>query len=335
MFKLFDLANRIKGEIDAQYKAVKITGLASINNARKNDITFVSDKKYLKYLKHTKAGAVIVNDASYVPENLPCIIHPNPYLAYAILSELFTSPNEQLGVSENAFIHPTAKLNKGVIVEPNVSIGLGCVIGAGTVIKAGAIINEGVHIGGQCTIKSNVTICSETIIGDRCIVHSGAVIGSDGFGFANDQGQWVKIHQLGKVMIGSDVEIGANTCIDRGALDDTIIEDGVIIDNLVQIAHNVHIGKNTAIAAKSGIAGSTVIGNNCTIAGATKVVGHITIADGTHIAVDTLVSKSINEAGSYAGSVPMDRLSNWRKNAVRFKQLDQLVRKIKQLENKK
>lgn len=333
MFSLSELAARVDGQVSAQYEAIKITGLASIDSATQNDITFVSDKKYLKKLQHSRAGAVIVSDDASVPNHLACLIHPNPYLAYAILSELFAPISESLGIAENAVIHDTVKLGDDVIVEPNVSIGAGCVIGSGTVIKAGSNINERVELGRRCLIKSNVTLCSDTKIGDCTTIHSGAVIGSDGFGFANDKGHWVKIHQLGKVVIGSNVEIGANTCVDRGALDDTVIEDGVIIDNLVQIAHNVHIGQNTAIAAKTGIAGSASIGKHCTFGGASKVVGHISIADGTHIAGDTLISASIREAGAYAGSVPMDNLRNWRKNAVRFKQLDQLAKRIKKLEN--
>lgn len=333
MFTLFELCEYIDGCVDPQHAAVEITGLSSITSASKQDIVFISESKYLNRLNSTQAGAVIVSARDGVPEHLPCIIHPNPYLAYAVLSKLFVPDVLISGICDSAVIHERTTLADNIIIEANVSIAAGAVIGANTHIKSGTSIGENVRIADGCLIGHNVSICKDTEIGRHTTIHSGAVIGSDGFGFANDQGQWVKIHQLGKVIIGANVEVGANTCIDRGALDDTVIDDGVIIDNLVQIAHNVRVGKNTAMAAKVGIAGSTVVGENCTLGGAAKITGHITIADGTHVAADTLISASIKQAAAYAGSVPMDTVSNWRKNAVRFKQLDQLSKRVKKLEN--
>jgi UDP-3-O-[3-hydroxymyristoyl] glucosamine N-acyltransferase len=268
---------------------------------------------------------------------VPLLRVKNPYLAYAQVSVLFDKkPACTPGVHVSAVVDPSASIAVSACIGPNVVIEANVVVGDKTVIEAGSVIGDHTVIGKQCHIHRNVTVYHSVSMGDRVTIHSGAVIGADGFGFApKPGGGWQKIHQLGSVSIGSDVDIGANTTIDRGALGDTVIADGVIIDNLVQIAHNVHIGKNTAIAGCVGIAGSASIGANCTLAGGVGLVGHITIADNVHITGMTMVTKSIQEAGSYSAGTPMTTTAEWKRNAVRFSQLDGMAKRLSDLEKNK
>jgi len=230
-------------------------------------------------------------------------------------------------VSDNAL------LGKDVFIGANAVIGENCKLADGVHIGAGCVVGDGCEIGESSELSANVTLADNIVIGSHCLLHSGAVIGGDGFGFANDKGQWIKVPQSGRVVIGNHVEIGANTAIDRGAINDTVIHDGVKLDNLIQVAHNVNIGKNTAIAGATAIAGSTRIGENCTIAGGCGIVGHIDIENNSHVSAMTLVSKSVKSGEHVTGSLPAMPHKQWQKNLSRLKKLDELTRKIKKLEN--
>lgn len=312
-----------------------IEGLATLASANGQQLSFFVNPRYLAALKSTRAGAVIVK-----PEQLndtPCdaLVCDNPYMAFAQLTAQFvTVPKVADGVHASAVVDPSASLAEGVVVGPRAVIGANVVVGVGTIIHPGVVIEAQCRLGAHCVLYPNVTLYHGVTLGDRVTLHSGTVIGADGFGFAPSRDGWVKIHQLGGVVIGSDVEIGANTTVDRGALDDTRIGNGVIIDNQVQIAHNVVIGDGTAIAGCTGIAGSTTIGKGCTIAGGAAIAGHLTIADGVHITATTLVSKSLTEKNSYSSGTPLEKTIKWKKNAARFNQLDDTVRRLNALEKK-
>ena len=310
-----------------------IDQVCSAKSAGPGKITFINQPHYIEQVKNSSAAAVIATQAVASSLEQPVLVHPDPYLAYAKVAQLLHPRHSAYtGIHASAWVADGASLAEGVVVGPNCSIADGAIIGAGTVLQAGVVVEQYAVIGEHCWLSANVSIGHHCVLGNQVAIQAGAVIGSDGFGFANEAGQWQRIPQIGRVVIGNKVEIGANTCIDRGAIDDTVIADGVILDNLIQIAHNVRIGENTAMAAMSGVAGSTKIGAACTFAGLSKVVGHLDIAAGTHLAADTLVTHSIKQAGAYAGSLPMDDVKSWRKNAVRFKQLDSMAKRIKALE---
>jgi len=312
--------------------AHQISGLATLELATSDQLSFFANSKYNKFLQTTQAGCVLIQAGfadSFVGNTIIC---DDPYLAYAKVSALFAAkeikPQGQ-NIHPSAVIADDASIPENITIAANVVIERGCVLGDFTRIGAGSCIAPDVVIGEHCLIHANVSVYEATQMGAHCIIHSGAVIGADGFGFAPSPKGWQKIHQLGRVILGNHVEIGASTTIDRGALADTVIGDGVKIDNQVQIAHNVQIGKNTAIAASTAIAGSTVIGESCTIAGCVGIVGHITIASHVHISGMTMVSKSIKKPGSYSSGLPMSETKLWRKNAARFGQLDQIARQVK------
>lgn len=319
MWQLGQLAAHLGLELDAQYQNLPIGRIAPLHLAQAGDISFVSDVKYLAQLANTRASAVIVPPtAQDLTKNAIALVHPKPYLAYAQLSALFAP-----SAPENR-IHPSA------VIDQSARIGTNTVVGAGAVIESGAVV------GSDCVIGARVFIGRDCQVGDRVNIQAGAVIGADGFGYADGGEKWHKIHQLGAVVIGNDVEIGANTCIDRGALENTVIGDKVILDNLIQIAHNVTIGEKTAIAAMTGIAGSAKIGAHCSIGGGVRIKGHLEICDHCHIAANTFITNSLKTAGAYGGGMlAMDSLVDWRKNMVRFKALDQLFRRVKKLENHK
>ncbi len=314
---------------DAEFE---VNGLSSLISADEKKLSLYMGGRYKDQLKETQAGCIVLNESNTAAYKGNKLVVANPYLSYAKLSELFAY--KPLG---NVGIHPTAVVADNAIIGSNVSIGANTVVEENTQILdnshigAGVYIGEGVIIGKNTTVHANVTIHHDVVIGDDCIFHSGSVIGADGFGFAPSSDGWQKIHQLGSVFIGNNVDIGANTAVDRGALDDTTIGDGVKIDNLVQIGHNVKIGEATAIASKTGVAGSSIIGKRCTIAGAVGIAGHLSIADDVHITGMTLVSKSIPKAGSYSSGTTMTTTREWRKNAVRFNQLDKLARQVKSI----
>lgn len=314
------LVEKLGGELLGSAE-VRITGLAPLESATESQISFLSNPKYQQQLAQTRAACVIVSPAvaELAAVRGACIVTPNPYLYFAKLTQLWRALTAR-DISGVPAIHPSA------VVDPLASVAATARIGPLCVIEAGASVGEGT------VLKSRVTVGEDCHVGDRCIVHSGVVIGADGFGFAQDAGRWEKIEQLGAVRIGNDVEIGANTCIDRGALSDTVIEDGVKLDNLIQIGHNVRIGANTAMAGCVGVAGSATIGPNCTVGGGAIILGHLTLAAGVHISAATVVSKSIHKPGHYTGMFPIDENANWERNAASLKQLHSLRDRIKTLE---
>lgn len=297
----------------------QIEGLASLEDAQPNQLSFLSQARYASQLASTRAACVVVGSAHVAQARLrgACIETEQPYLYFARLTQLW---KRQLPQPHRPRIHPSAVLDPHAHIDPTAVIGALCVVEHGAVIGAGT------------ELKARVTVGADCRIGQRCIVHSGVVIGADGFGFAPDGQRWEKIEQLGAVRIGDDVEIGANTCIDRGALHDTVIEDGVKLDNLIQIGHNVHVGRNTAMAGCVGVAGSAHIGANCTIGGGAVVLGHLTLADGVHISAATVVTRSISKPGQYTGVFPLDDNASWEKNAVTLKQLARLRERVRHLE---
>ena len=310
-----------------------IEGVATLGNANASQIAFLANSKYRSHLDSTAAGAVILSEADAEHFSGNALIMANPYLGYAQVAQLLdTTPDSAEGIHPTAVVHPEATLGDNVSLGANVVIEAGAIIGDNVQIGPGCVIGRGAQLGAGTKLWANVTVYHNVIVGQDCLVHSGAVIGSDGFGYANEKGQWVKIPQLGSVRIGDRVEIGANTCIDRGALDDTIIEEGVILDNLVQIAHNDVIGAHTAIAGATVLAGSTTIGKYCIIGGNSTIAGHLTIADGTHISGMTGVTGSIKEKGLYASPPPLQEAKQWRKNSVRMRQLDEMYRRLRELE---
>jgi UDP-3-O-[3-hydroxymyristoyl] glucosamine N-acyltransferase len=310
-----------------------ITGLATLASAGPQQVSFLANRRYLPQLRHTRAAAVILRPDMAAECPVASLEASDPYLAFARASALFiTAPRAESGV------HPSAVVAADAEVHPTASIGPLAVIGARARIGAGVVIGAHCHVGARCVIGEGsqlhpaVVLYHDVKLGKRCTVHSQAVLGADGFGFAPGPGGWEKIHQLGGVTLGDGVEVGACTTIDRGALEDTVLEDGVIVDNLVQIAHNCHIGKNTAIAGCTGLAGSTIIGANCTLAGGVGVVGHVEICDNVHITGMTMVTRSITEPGSYSSGTPMSDTRDWKRNAVRFAQLDRIQKRLAALE---
>jgi UDP-3-O-[3-hydroxymyristoyl] glucosamine N-acyltransferase len=296
-----------------------IERLAPLESATPADLSFLSNPKYRQQLADSAAGCVIVAPAvcEEAQARGACIVTDNPYLYFARVTQLWK--REHTGPS-GPLRHPSAFIDSEAQVDPTARIGAFCVVEAGARIGAGTVLAPRVTVGAGCSV------------GERCILHSGVVIGADGFGFAPDGGRWEKIEQLGAVRIGNDVEIGANTCIDRGALDHTVIEDGVKLDNLIQIAHNVRVGKHTAMAGCVGVAGSATIGAHCTIGGGAIVLGHLTLADHVHVSAATVVTRSILKPGQYTGMFPIDDNTTWEKNAATLKHLHALRERVKALE---
>ena len=298
-----------------------IEGLAPLESAAPDELSFLSNPKYAQQLAACKAACVIVAPAQREAALArgDCIVTDQPYLYFARVTQLWKRQHDAGG---GPAVHPSAVIDPDALIDPTARIGPLCVVERGARIGAGTVLKARVSIGERC------------VVGERCTIHPGAVIGADGFGFAPDAGAWEKIEQLGAVRIGNDVDIGANTCIDRGALRDTVIEDGVKLDNLIQVGHNVHIGAHTAIAGCTGIAGSAHIGAHCTIGGAAMILGHLTLADHVNISAGTFVSRSILKPGHYTGIFPIDDNAAWEKNAASLKQLHKLRDRIKALENK-
>ncbi len=316
--RLGAIVDALGGELQGD-DGFQIERLAPLANATPDAISFLSHPKYKKELASSEAGCVIVAPAmrEAAAERGAFILTPDPYLYFARLTQLWKKAHAR---PEPARIHPSAVIDPEAVVDPSARIGALCVI------------ERGARIGADTVLKSGVTVSEDCVIGARCLLHPGVVIGADGFGLAPHEGAWVKIEQLGAVRIGDDVEIGANTCIDRGALEDTVIEDGVKLDNLIQIGHNVHVGKHTAMAGCAAVAGSAVIGAYCTIGGRAGVLGHLTIADHVHISATSLVTRSILKPGHYTGVFPIDDNAAWEKNAATLKQLHSLRDRLKALE---
>lgn len=336
--KLLHIAQKIGGHLEGDGDT-EITGLATLRHAGQGDISFLSSVKYRAYLHLTKASAVIITPGDRQACPTQYIVVDDPYKAYAQLARLLAPEKKiQLGVHPSAQIASTAYVDPTAWIGPHCVVEENCVVGAQAQLGPNCVLQRGVHIGADTVLVAQVFIGEQCKIGQRALLHPGVVIGADGFGYTNESGHWIKIPQLGRVQIGDDVEIGANTCIDRGALDDTTIANGVKIDNLVQIAHNVQIGEDTAIAGCAGIAGSAKIGARCAIGGGVGVLGHIEIVNDVVVTGMTFVSKSITEPGIYSSGTPLETNAQWRKNMARMRKLDDLARKVnslKKLESKK
>ncbi|AKO45466.1 UDP-3-O-(3-hydroxymyristoyl)glucosamine N-acyltransferase [[Haemophilus] ducreyi] len=334
VFRLSELAEQIgatlKGNAD-----LAITSIAALNNAEPTQITFISNAKYRSQLSQSKAGAIIVTaeDVEFCQATQNLLIVKDPYLAYALLAQYMDDlPKSANGISESAVISATAKLGKNVSIGANAVIESGVELADDVTIGAGCFIGKNTKIGARSHLWANVSVYHNVEIGNYCLIQSSAVIGSDGFGYANDKGRWIKIPQTGGVIIGNRVEIGACTCIDRGALDPTIIEDNVIIDNLCQIAHNVHIGFGTAIAGGVILAGSLKIGRFCQIGGASVINGHMEICDGAIITGMSMIMKPITEKGVYSSGIPAQTNKEWRKTAALTMNIADMNKRLKAIE---
>ena len=331
---LTDLVALFGGELVGD-GARKVRQVAPLDRATPDEIGFVSQSKYLAQLPSTQAGAVILPEDARDATDLPRILTPNPYLYFARVSALLNPPpRPQAGIHPAATVAPDAEIAADASIAAGAVIGHGVRIGARTIVGPNCVVGDHARVGADCLLHANVTLYHACVVGERCILHSGCVIGSDGFGYAPNEGRWEKIPQIGRVLLGDNVEIGACTTIDRGALEDTVIEEGVKLDNQIQIAHNVRIGAHTAIAACTGIAGSAKIGRNCMIGGAAMISGHIEIPDGTRISTNTLITKSLPKAGTYTSAPPFSEHDVWQKNAVHMRNLDKLANRIKQLEKR-
>ena len=333
---LANIANIVGGEVVGN-GSLEVDGLADLKLAGSNELSFLADKKYLPFLNDTQAAAVLIAELDDELEvSCACIIVADPYLAYARVSQLFDlSWQDKQGIHPSAFVDDSASVSATAWVGPKAIVDADAIIEDGAQVGAGSYVGERTTVGAYTRLSANVSLYHDVIIGKHCVIHSGAVIGSDGFGFApnkSDDKGWVKIHQLGRVVLEDDVEVGANTAIDRGALQDTLIRNGVKLDNLVHLAHNVVVGERSAIAANSAIAGSTTIGSDCTVAGCVGINGHINITDNVHFTGMTMVTASIDEPGVYSSGVPFSANRQWRKNAVRFTQLDELAKRVKKIE---
>ena len=331
-YRLADIVARFGGRVLGD-DATTVNQVATLDKAQDGQITFLASGKYRAQLASTRAGAVILGTADGEATQIPRIVCDNPYAYFAKVSALLNPvPQGVPGIHASAVIGDDAQIDPSAQIAAHVVIGTGSCIGSGCVIMEGCSIGDNVTIGADSRLYPRVVVYHDCILGNRLIAHSGVVIGGDGFGIAMEAGRWIKIPQIGRVLIGDDVEIGANTTIDRGALDDTVIEDGVKLDNQIQVAHNVRIGAHTAIAGCVGIAGSTSIGRYCRIGGSAGILGHLQIADHVEISSFTLVGKSIREAGSYTGIFPFSKYEDWRKNASHLRHLDTLADKIKTLQ---
>mgnify|MGYP003630651652 CR=1 FL=1 len=336
--RLGDLVERLGGRLigDAE---MEVDGIAPLNDAGASHVTFLANSKFRKQAAQTNAAALILSAADDAIVGVVYagarIVVDNPYAYFAYAAQFFAALNQQaipVGIHASATVDPSAEIAANASIGPYVTIEAGVKIADGCVIGAGSFIGRGAELGTQTFFHPRVTFLSACRIGARGIIHSGAVIGADGFGFANDAGNWIKIPQTGTVIIGDDVEIGANTSIDRGALSDTVIEDGVKLDNQIQIGHNCHIGAHTAMAGCVGVAGSAMIGKHCTFGGAAMVLGHLTIADHVHISSGSMVSRSIREPGQYTGFYPLAKNAEWEKSAVLVRNLSTMREKIRTLE---
>lgn len=310
-----------------------IDGVGTLAGASPSQLSFLSNSKYASQLASTRAGVVVMRDENVADSPVTALVARDPYVAYAKMAALF----ERLPAAPQG-VHPSAVVSPGARVSATASIGPGCVIEDGAVVEDGAILGPHCIIGPECTVGAHcrlvarVTLVIRVTLGKRVLVHPGAVIGSDGFGLAFDTDHWIKLPQLGGVRIGDDCEIGANTTIDRGALDDTVLEEDVRLDNQIQIAHNVHIGAHSALAGCAAVAGSAKIGRYCMIGGNAGVLGHLEVADRVTITAKSLVTHSIREAGEYSSGVPLQENRQWRRNAARFKHLDEYARRLSALE---
>ncbi len=328
---LADLAARLNAEVRGDPEC-EITGVATLANAAPGDISFLSNPRYRKHLADTKASAVIVHPDDQALCKVNALVTPEVYLAYAAVAAMLdSSPPPDRTIDPSAVIGADCRIAPTVTIEPHCVVGDGVVLEEDVWLGPGCVVQAGSHLGAGTRLVARVVVMHDTQIGKRVLIHPGAVIGSDGFGIANDKGVWRKIPQLGRVVIGDDVEIGANTTIDRGAIDDTVIGEGAKLDNQIQVGHNVRIGRHTAIAGCTGIAGSVTIGDHCAFGGACMISGHLEIASHVQLTVGSMVIKSITEPGVYSSGFSVQDNRTWNRNVARFKKIDQLAREVNQL----
>lgn len=331
-WRLDEIVARLGGALEGDGSIV-VSQVATLASGQAGQIAFLANPKYRQQLQSTSASAVIVPPKFAGDTTLPRIVHPNSYAYYARVVQLLNPAEARpRGVHPSAVVHSVVP--PSVSVGENVVLGKDVALGENVTLYPGCVVGDGVSIGDDSVLYPNVVIYRACKIGKRAIVQAGAVIGSDGFGFAKEGDSWVKIPQIGRVVIGDDVEIGANTSIDRGALDDTIIGDGVKLDNQIQIAHNVVIGQHTAMAGCVGVAGSTRIGQRCTIGGAGMIVGHLDLADDVHVSAGTMVTKSLRQPGQYTSIFPLESHAEWLQNAAQIKRLAKLAERVSELEEK-
>jgi UDP-3-O-[3-hydroxymyristoyl] glucosamine N-acyltransferase len=313
--------------------AIRVTRVATLEHAGPGTIAFLANRKYAALLDKTRAAAVILSPQDAERTALPRLVTPTPYLAYArVASLLHPVPAPAPGAHPSAVVDPAATVANGVAIGPHATVAAGAVIAEGATIGAGCVIGRDVHVGARARLDARVVVYDRCVIGADTLICAGAVIGADGFGLAEDGGRWLRVPQVGRVVVGERVEIGANTTIDRGAIDDTVIGDDVKLDNQIQIGHNCVIGEGTAIAGCVGIAGSTRIGKRCRIGGAAMISGHLSIPDDTTLGGATVVMSSLDEPGAYSGSFPVQRYEAWRRTAARLRQLDRLAERVAALE---
>jgi UDP-3-O-[3-hydroxymyristoyl] glucosamine N-acyltransferase len=333
-YRLGEIVARLGGELIGDPDA-EIRRIATLESARSGDLCFLSHARYRAQLRGTRASAVILAREERDATALPRILCDDPYVYYARAAQLFGPESRPVaGVHARAVVEAGAEIPASATVGPGCHIGRGARLGERTVIDANCTIGEDAEIGEDSRLGPSVTVYPRCLIGKRALIHAGVVIGADGFGMAPDAGRWIKIPQTGRAVIGDDVEIGANTTIDRGALDDTVIEDGVKLDNQIQIGHNVRIGAHTAMAGCAAVAGSTRIGAHCAIGGAARIIGHLTIADHVTISAAAVVTKSIARAGTYAGALPSAPSREWAKTVAHLRGLDRLAKRIRELEKR-
>ncbi|HDV7162541.1 UDP-3-O-(3-hydroxymyristoyl)glucosamine N-acyltransferase [Yersinia enterocolitica] len=332
--RLADLAQQLDAQVHGDGDLV-ITGIASMHSAEPSQITFLSNSRYQEQLATCNAGAVVLTEADLPFCKSAALVVKNPYLTYARMAQIMdTTPQPAQDIAPSAVISPQATLAENVSIGANAVIESGVVLGDNVVIGAGCFIGKNTHIGAGSRLWANVSVYHEVVIGQNCLIQSGTVIGADGFGYANDRGNWIKIPQLGSVHIGDRVEIGACTTIDRGALDNTIIGNGVIIDNQCQIAHNVVIGDNTAVAGGVIMAGSLKVGRYCMIGGASVINGHMEICDKVTITGMGMVMRPITEPGLYSSGIPLQPNKVWRKTAALVMNIDGINKRLKAIERK-
>lgn len=336
VYSLKELAEHI-GATSRGNTDVVVDSIAPLDKAQANQLTFISNAKFRPFLAQSQAGILVVSEADieFCSANSNLLITKNPYVAYALLAQYMdTTPKAASDIASTAVIASSAKLGTNVSIGANAVIEDGVELGDNVVIGAGCFIGKNTKIGANTQLWANVSIYHEVQIGSDCLIQSGAVIGGDGFGYANERGQWIKIPQTGSVIIGNHVEIGACTCIDRGALDSTVIEDNVIIDNLCQIAHNVHIGMGTAVAGGVIMAGSLTVGRYCQIGGASVINGHMEICDQAIVTGMSMILRPITEPGIYSSGIPAQTNKEWRKTAALTLDIDKMNKRLKALEKK-
>lgn len=331
-YTLAELGERLDARVVGDGATV-IDGVCTLQQGRDGCLSFLANSQYRKYLVNTQASAVILSESDLQDCPVAALVSGNPYVTYARAATLLSAQAPPApGVHPTSVVDSTADIDTSASVGPLCVIEAGASIGADCIIGPGSIIGKQVRIGEGTRLVANVTLCELVRMGARCIIHPGVVIGSDGFGIANDKGRWIKVPQLGSVEIGDDVEIGANTTVDRGALEDTVIESGAKLDNQIQVAHNVRIGEHTAIAGCAGISGSAKIGKHCMIAGGVGVVGHLEIADNTVVTGMSMVTKSITESGVYSSGLAAMPNDQWNRVFARMRRLDDMARRVQRLE---